>query len=157
MMSGVVVKGTGGRVGTMERWNGGMLSRTYGRSLLLTFTILVGAGAGCARHSQTDDGSPPAEPAADVALVVDNHHWLDVTVYLVRGAASERIGTVPGNQTKSFVLPWRRLGAGSGIRLLADPIGSVSTLTSDDIYVQPGQEIQWTIDANFRNTSVAVY
>ncbi len=55
---------------------------------------------------------------------MENHGWSDVVIYLVRGTAVERLGTVGSLNTKTFVFPYRKLGVGNDVRLRADPIGA---------------------------------
>jgi len=56
---------------------------------------------------------PPAAPAPQdsFAIVVVNHHWLDVTVYLVHDGQRTRVGTVTATTTQQFDLSARLLGA----------------------------------------------
>ena len=85
---------------------------------------LVGLLLGCGSHSQDSDAEPqPSEHTAEVALEVENHGWSDIVVSLVRGTSVERLGMVGGLKSETFVFPYRRLGAGTDVRLRAYPIG----------------------------------
>lgn len=112
---------------------------------------------GCAGKSK--DGDPDVEPSdaqAEVALEVENHSWNDVVIYLVRSTAAERIGTVGSLNTKTFVFPFRKLGIGNDARLRADPIGSDQVFTSENLLVQPGQWIKWTLESDLSRSFVTV-
>jgi hypothetical protein len=92
----------------------------------------------------------------EITLVVVNHNWLDVSVYLVRGTARERVGTATAASTSQFVLPLRRLGAGGDFRLLADPIGGRRTFTSETLHGQDGDIVTWTLEDNLSRSTVTI-
>ncbi len=122
--------------------------------------VLVALIAGCAGKSSedTDDGDVgPERSRAEVALEVENHGWSDIVIYLVRGTATERLGSVGSLNTQTFIFPYRRLGIGNDIRLRADPIGAVQTFTSENLQVQPGQWIKWTLENDLTRSFLAVY
>ncbi len=112
---------------------------------------------GC--HNRTADGSPaPVDaPRADIILLVRNHHWLDLNVYLMRGTLKQRLGTVTGASEKSFNIPWARLAGETGLRLLADPVGQREELREEVLAVNPGSVVEWTIEGGMRSSSISVY
>ncbi len=113
---------------------------------------------GCAAKSEDEEQDvEPSHRDAEVALEVENHGWADVVIYLVRGTATERLGTVGSLNTKTFVFPYRRLGAGTDVRLRADPIGAERTFTSENLLVQPGQWIKWTLENDLTRSFLGVY
>jgi hypothetical protein len=118
--------------------------------------VAAGLLAGCAnRGPATDDGN--AQQNAEVALEVENHGWSDVVIYLVRGTASERLGMVGSLSNHTFVFPFRRLGIGGDVRLRAYPIGGPAGFTSENLYVQPGQWIKWTLESDLTRSFLGVY
>jgi hypothetical protein len=116
-------------------------------------TALVG---GCASRgpASAEGGS---QHNAEIALEVENHGWSDVVIYLVRGTASERIGMVGSLSQETFVFPFRRLGIGGDVRLRAYPIGGPAGFTSENLYVQPGQWIKWTLESDLSRSFLGVY
>ena len=121
---------------------------------------LAGLLLGCASRSESPDQDQDVEPSqsnAEVALEVENHSWSDINIYLVRGTATERLGTVGSLNTKTFVFPFRRLGTGTDVRLMADPIGNLRTYTSENLQVHPGQWIKWTLESDLTRSFLAVY
>jgi hypothetical protein len=121
---------------------------------------LAGLLLGCASRSDSADQDQDVDPArsnAEVALEVENHGWADINIYLVRGTATERLGTVGALNTKTFVFPYRRLGTGTDVRLMADPIGNLRTYTSENLLVHPGQWIKWTLESDLTRSFLAVY
>src|SRR5688572_25088720 len=119
---------------------------------------LVGLLLGCGSRSEDADAdSPPAEHNAEVALEVENHGWSDIVISLVRGTSVERLGMVGGLNTETFVFPYRKLGTGTDVRLRAYPIGGPSAYTSENVLVQPGQWVKWTLESDLTRSFLAVY
>jgi hypothetical protein len=113
---------------------------------------------GCAGKSEDPDQDvEPSQSNAEVALEVENHGWSDIVIYLVRGTAVDRLGMVGSLNTKTFVFPYRKLGIGTDVRLRADPIGGPRTFTSENLLVQPGQWIKWTLESDLTRSFLAVY
>jgi hypothetical protein len=118
--------------------------------------LLVFVGPACFGHK------PGGRPAVDsregeVALRVVNHTDLDVVIYLVHDGARTRVGTVTAASSTVFFFSGRSLGQGREIRLLGDPIGGRDHAETEQIIVQPGQQIEWTLERDLRRSSVAVY
>ena len=110
---------------------------------------LVALLLGCAGKSEDPDQDvEPSRYDAELALEVENHGWSDIVIYLVRGVAADRLGMVGALNTATFVFPYRRLGTGNDVRLRADPIGAERTFTSENLLVQPGQWIKWTLESD---------
>ncbi len=119
---------------------------------------LVALLTGCAGKSEEKDQEvDPTQSSAEVALEVENHGWSDIVIYLVRGTAVDRLGMVGSLNTKTFVFPYRKLGVGTDARLRADPIGGPRTFTSENLLVQPGQWIKWTLESDLTRSFLAVY
>ena len=123
----------------------------------LVWAAAIGAVlSGCAKRGPAiEDGT--AQQNAEVALEVENHGWSDIVIYLVRGSATERIGMVGSLSTETFVFPFRRLGIGGDVRLRAYPIGGPAGFTSENLYVQPGQWIKWTLESDLTRSFLGVY
>jgi len=119
---------------------------------------LVALLLGCAAKSEDEDQDvEPSRYDAETALEVENHGWSDIVIYLVRGTAVDRLGMVGSLNTKTFVFPFRRLGTGNDVRLRADPIGDSRAFTSENLLVQPGQWIKWTLESDLTRSFLAVY
>jgi hypothetical protein len=112
----------------------------------------------CARRADPGEGDEPEEfPAnAELAVEIENHNWSDVVIYLVRGTSTERLGMVGSLRTETFVFPFRRLGVGEA-RLRAYPIGGPAAFTSENLYVQPGQMVKWTLESDLSRSFLGVY
>jgi hypothetical protein len=94
---------------------------------------------------------------AEVTILVHNRHWLDLTIYLVRGGATERLATAPGRSEKVISLPWRRVEGGGTIRLGADPVGQNRGIVTETIQVRPSSVVEWTIESDLRGSHVSVF
>lgn len=121
-----------------------MIRRSSLRSLgpLLPLVLLTVA---CSSRSG-DAGANEPRPA-DVEIVVDNQMWQDVTVYALSRGTRVRLGTVTALKTQRFTLPVALAGAHE-FRLLADPVGSQDTITSELVTVEPGEIIEWQLANN---------
>jgi len=128
------------------------------RSLSAAAALLVSAPllSGCARGGETT-GSAGTSQDVEVALEVENHNWSDIVIYLVRGGSSHRLGMVTALSTRRFVFPFRHLGSSGNNRLRAYPIGGGDDFTSEDVLIQPGQWIKWTLEGHLSRSSLAVY
>jgi hypothetical protein len=91
-----------------------------------------------------------------ITVRIANNNQLDVTVYVVNQGMRVRIGTVSSTSTARFELPLRQIGAGGEFRLLADPIGSTRTVTSEVVHVFPGQVVEWNLAPDLRQSSLAI-
>jgi hypothetical protein len=116
---------------------------------LTTAGLLCGCGGLFPRYS-----AAPAEE--QVVVSVKNHSWSDVTVYLVAGGLSQRLGRVSalGEATLDFASRW--LNTSSSVRLRALPLAG-QPFTSETILVFPGQAIFWTLENNLQTSSFSVY
>jgi hypothetical protein len=119
------------------------------RSLLFALLALV-LGA-CSRHPAP---SPP--PDAQAVLYVENHHWLDVDIYLLHSSNHRRLGMVTATSNASFIVPRSMLDLGD-VRFAAHPVGGGRTLTSEAVYVRPGSEIHWTLENALQRSSLSIY
>ena len=128
------------------------------RAVAVGMLGLVALLLGCAGKSEGEDQDvEPSRDDAEVALEVENHGWSDIVIYLVRSTAVDRLGMVGALNTKSFVIPYRKLGIGGDVRLRADPIGGPRAFTSENLLVQPGQWIKWTLESDLTRSFLAVY
>jgi hypothetical protein len=127
------------------------------RSLLRrSAVLLLLCSIGCARH-RADTGEAPPEARGHVVLVVENHHWNDVIVYLLHDGVADRLGLATAVKTSTFVIPSRRLGTAGVIQLRGHAVGAPDSHTTETFTVQPGQEIQWTLESDLSRSSVAVH
>jgi hypothetical protein len=88
---------------------------------------------------------------------VANHNWQDVHVYVSRdGGALESLGMVTSQSTATFEMPRGFVASGSGVRVIADPVGSRQVYVSPDMPALPGSVVAVTIEnaINLSSTSL---
>ena len=100
---------------------------------ILLLTLVAGCGANRARSASATD--------LNTTLRVENRGFITMNVYVLRGTQRVRLGTVNAASTKILPIP-NNLLAGSGVlRFLADPVGSRIEPISEEIAVQPGDQV----------------
>lgn len=109
-------------------------------SAALVFLLVLGA---CSTNPRAE--APGAEEETTVR--VENHAWMDMTIYAVASGQRVRLGSVSGNTTGVLSIPPGVVGLGRSLTFVADPLGSSRTSSSFEIYVRPGEEITLTIPA----------
>jgi hypothetical protein len=120
--------------------------------------LVLALSTGCHRTAEDSEQTPaPAAESNEVSLEIINHHWLDVTIYVVRDGQPARVGIANASSSVSFVLPSRMLGQGGEIRLLGRPIGGAGGTASETVVVQPGQWIEWTLESDLSRSTIGVY
>ena len=126
-----------------------------GRRFVSLFATL-GVLAGCSHtHSAGADTAPA--PDEGWTLTVINHHWLDVSVYVISDGGRSHIALVAATQTESFELPARMITGGRLIIVEANPIGANRTVRTERLAVQGGQRVEWTLETGLERSTVAVY
>lgn len=126
-------------------------------SLGVIVAPLLWSGLACAGHRPSAGPRPPAPEPVEVILTVTNHHWLDVTIYVLHDGQRSRVGTVTAVSTQQFVVPMRLLGISRQFQLLGEAIGSPAYARTETLLIQPGQAIEWTLESDLRRSSVGVF
>jgi hypothetical protein len=119
-------------------------------------SLTLSSGCGGARSTSSQAADDQAADS-EIAIEVENHNFSDIVIYLVRGGQTQRLGLVTGLSTAHYVIPYRRLGSTGDARLRAYPIGGPAAFTSEDLHVQPGQWIKWTLEADLSRSFLGVY
>jgi hypothetical protein len=124
------------------------------RVLTASFLCFAATSAcGSTRHSKES----PSPGNSEILLEVENHHWSDIVVYLMNGSQSRRLGTVNGVSTDHFVFTYRQLATGGRVRLRAHPVGGQGSFTSEDVVIQSGQGLKWTLESDLKRSTLTVY
>ncbi len=95
---------------------------------------------GCHRSA-----APPLNPAAEVAITVDNQNYLDMDVFVLRDGQRVRIGTVPGVSSQVLMVRPDLVGYGTELRFELHPIGGRGNTFTETVTVRPGDVIHLTI------------
>lgn len=113
--------------------------------------LVILAPLSCVKHSVIPDEEPET-----VEISVSNNNVLDMTVYAVNQSMRVRLGTVTTSTTQHFTLNLHQISATGEFQLLADPIGSRRTFTSESIHVFAGQAVEWMIQPDLRQSSLVI-
>lgn len=126
--------------------------RTFCAALCITLASLA-----CRHHQQDDASSVAPDLNTPVLVEVDSHFQGDVVIYLLRSGQRERLGMVSGLGNAAFTFPYRKLGNSGSTRLLAYPIAGSAAYASDPLYIQPGQSLKWTLEADLSRSNLVSY
>lgn len=132
------------------------MNRSRAFKVAATLAALGLAGApGQATAQAGDDTTTVERVSQTIPVHVTNYNLLDVNVYVRVGGQAYRLGTVTSFGSADFVLPAAALSS-SGVQLVADPIGQRGNYASEQFYVVPGQQVDWTIENNPVHSTVWV-
>ncbi len=126
--------------------------RSFCAALCITLTSLA-----CHHHRPDETGSTTPDLNTPVLVEVDSHFQGDVVIYRLRGGQRERLGMVSGLGNAAFTFPYRKLGNSGSTRLLAYPIAGSAAYASDPLYIQPGQSLKWTLEADLSRSNLVSY
>jgi hypothetical protein len=102
-------------------------------------------------------GSGQGAPDQPVQIVIQNHAYLDMHVYVVDwGGAVQPLGMVLGFTTDTLDLRPPYVGSAQEIQFLADPIGGLGSYVSDPVVVDPGDEVDLQIQNNLNLSSLSL-
>lgn len=125
--------------------------------LIIASCLWLSAAPGCGVIFGRPAEEDPSPADMQVSVEVESHNWSDIVIYLMRGTHSQRLGMVTGLSTIQFAFPYQSLSAGSNLRLRAYPIGGPGSHTSEDLMLQPGQAIKWTLESDLSRSFLAIY
>jgi len=128
---------------------------TVPRSLLvLTLIVAAALATGC----RSPDGGFRIQRGANqpVKVEVQNHNFLDVTVFARAGGASVRLGEVTGKGSANLSIDPRKVNLASGLRLLVDPIGSTRVFLSETVFPDRGAVVVLQVGAELSMSHVSL-
>ncbi len=109
--------------------------------LALLLLSSVGASA-CAWMGEPLDSNPED----CVKVIVENHSFYDMNLFVERDGRLFRLGTVMSKQTTHFALAHRMMGGATRYRLVADPIGSLDKVVSPQLRVERDATTHWMLE-----------
>jgi hypothetical protein len=121
------------------------------RAALIT---LMALGSAC-RGPRQDVGPAPAE-ADGFSLILNNHHLLDVNIFVQHDGQPDRVATVLASTSRAIALPAWMLGQSHTVRIIAEPIGDDTRYTTDLLSVQPGQVIELNIESSIARSNYSI-
>jgi hypothetical protein len=108
-------------------------------------------------HQATPDIEPGPGLQVDsvITIRVVNHSQLDATVYITHDGARYRLGSAIAASRVDFSVRTRALTSGE-FALIADPVGSLRTTTSERLSYRQGSLFTWTLESDFAHNAVLV-
>ena len=104
----------------------------------LTLAATLALGSGCNRNRADTE----VDPDRPTMLKVDNQGFYDMTIYVLPETGQRlRLGLANGHSETMFTLPRHLTRSLTSLRFLADPIGGNRTPVSEEVQVNPGDEI----------------
>jgi hypothetical protein len=113
------------------------------RVLLVVMLFGMALITSCASHKSAETTPAPAEQRT--VLKVDNQAFLDMTVYVLNGQARIRLGIAGGKSVTPLTIPPYLIHGVAPLRFLADPIGGDRGPVSEEIMVEPGDQVSLII------------
>ncbi len=101
--------------------------------------------AGCSKPQQDEESPSPKNTRTIVS--VDNRGFLDMTVYVIDGTQRIRLGVANGHSVTDLTIPAQLVRGMAQLRFLCDPIGGNRAPVSDEITVEPGDNVTLVIPA----------
>ena len=118
----------------------------------LLSALVLASAAGCVKHSIV----PDEDESDTITIRVSNNNVLDMTVYAVNQSMRVRLGTVTTSSSQRFTVSLRQVSPTGELQLLADPVGSRRGMTSEMIHVFAGQAVEWTLEADLRQSTLTI-
>jgi hypothetical protein len=102
------------------------------------------------------DGGAPSPLADGFELTLNNHHWLDINVFVLHDGEASRVTTVTASSSQSLILPLWMLGESKIVRIIAEPVGEAGSYTTDQLRVDPGQSVELNVESVLSRSNYSV-
>lgn len=121
---------------------------TSRRALLCALALILGACGTRTSYPGQDPFADGGGTAQQVRVRVRNNNFYDANLTAIGDSGRRRLGTVGGNQSAVFTMPWTFTG---GLRIEIDLLAG-PTCTTDYITVSPGEDVLLEIMSDFDST-----
>src|SRR4051812_38896498 len=130
------------------------MSTTVRRVAAMAIVALL-ALAACShnKNGEEEDIAPRPDP---IPVNVHNENYLDMNVFFVVSGVSRRLGTVSGNASNKFTIPWSAAN-GQTVTVTATPIGGRGQASSGALNIGVGQVIDFKIASVLRQSVASVH
>jgi hypothetical protein len=109
------------------------------RGLVLALAIAsLGCRTGHAARNADDE-------SVRTTIEVQNEDFNDMTVYVLVNGSRTRLGIAPGNKNTVLTIPAYLLNGVPLMRFVANPIGGNRTPVSEEVDVNPGDQLEMVI------------
>lgn len=146
------------------------LHRRRLQPLLFVVCVLGGTLAAAACSANRAPEAPDPEMAqSDVLVVVNNKTYNDYDIFAVHDGQVTRFGQVTASSKVSLVMPRTYLGQGRQVRLRGEPVGgnrrvtinanivNAKPVTSEQVTVQPGMSMEWTLEQDLTHSALVLH
>jgi hypothetical protein len=145
----------------------GKRGKTAWTRILLPFSLVTGLPnlpvlpvipvLACAGPRQKlHDGGAPSPLADGFELTLNNHHWLDINVFVLHDGEASRVTTVTASSSQSLILPLWMLGESKIVRIIAEPVGEAGSYATDQLRVDPGQSVELNVESVLSKSNYSV-
>lgn len=115
----------------------------------VAWRLLAGIGlamslSACAHHLPSGANGP--QP--DTFVYVDNQGFTDMDIYVISGGQRIRLGTAVGVKQTKMKLPGYLVSGSQQVSFLARPIAGNRLPVTEEITIQPGEDVTLTIPPN---------
>jgi hypothetical protein len=123
-------------------------------AVMLVASLILGACFG-PRQKLHEDAAP--SPMADgFELTLNNHHWLDVNIFVQHDGEASRVTTVTASSSQSLILPVWLLGDSKIVRIIAEPVGTQDSYATDLMRVDPGQSVELNVERTLATSNYSI-
>ncbi|HEX6966389.1 MAG TPA: hypothetical protein VF166_11355 [Gemmatimonadaceae bacterium] len=116
----------------------------------------LGACASAGHHGKSASSGEVTAASEEVPVRVSNHNWSDVVVYALHSGVRYRLGDVSSMSTRVLTIPKGVISSIDGVQLVADPIGSEDSYTTEPIMTEPGDAIAFDVENQLAISSYSV-
>lgn len=128
-----------------DRTTSALRARIVGFAAGITLLLLTAAACGSLSGAGAGAWDAGSAEGDDFALVVENQSFNEARIYSRWNGDRRRLGSVGGNQTRTFSLPWRA----SSLRVEVDFLAAGGFI-SDPVTVSPGDTVHFRIPPHAR-------
>jgi hypothetical protein len=140
--------------GTTAGRRGSGAAMPMGLKLLAVACLVVGACFGPRQKLHEDRGPSPL--ADGFELTLNNHHWLDVNIFVQHDGEASRVTTVTASSSQSLILPLWLLGDSKIVRIIAEPVGEQDSYVTDLMRVDPGQSVELNVESALARSNYSI-
>jgi len=125
-----------------------------GAKLTLAALALLAACFGPRQKLHEEEGPTPM--ADGFELTLNNHHWLDVNIFVQHDGEASRVTTVTASSSQSLILPLWLLGDSKIVRIIAEPVGAQDSYSTELLRVDPGQAVELNVESSLARSNYSI-
>jgi hypothetical protein len=126
-----------------------------GTKLTLAALVLLAACFG-PRQKLHEEEEGPSPMSDGFELTLNNHHWLDVNIFVQHDGEASRVTTVTASTSQSLILPLWLLGDSKIVRIIAEPVGAQDSYSTELLRVDPGQAVELNVESTLARSNYSI-